>query len=331
MKFSVVIPVYNGEATLRGAVETLRSQDFADWEAVLVDDGSRDGTPDIAAEMARGDSRIRVFRQANAGVSVARNRGLAEARGDWIAWLDADDAYVPGTLARVAALVDAHAGCSAFHFPCLEFSGDGVACRPCPSPAHERFGGRDFSGADAFRILYADAGTAALHWQPWRFVHRRDALPRFRPGVIHEDVDVLPLQMAGLPRVHVARDPFYVYRPARAGAATEFFTPRRVRDILDVTAHVLSDLDAAPLPADSKRGFRATLAYNLFGFWRATPHFPEPDRSELLDAFAAHPEWLLAIAAPPRTAWLKRLLLRMLGPRRAAVLLASLERRPRIP
>ena len=163
-----------------------------------------------------------------------------------------------------------------------------------------------------------------MNWQPWRFVYRRDSRPRFRVGVIHEDVDVLPLQLAGFNRVFIAKEPLYAYLPARAGAATETFTPRRVRDILDVTAHAYAQLDAAGLPADVRRGFASTLACNLFGFYLATPGFPEPDRSELLDAFAAHPEWLRAIDWPPRTAWLKRLLLRVLGVRLAARLVGRL-------
>ena len=68
----------------------------------------------------------------------------------------------------------------------------------------------------------------------------------------------------------------------------------------------------------------STLACNLFGFYLATPGFSEPDRTELLNAFAAHPEWLRAIDWPPRTAWLKRLLLRVLGVRLTARLVGRL-------
>ena len=98
MKMSVVIPVHNGEAHLGDAVKCLQDQDFADWEAVVVDDGSTDATPQIADGLAQKDTRVRVVHQPNGGVSVARNRGLDEARGDWIVWLDADDAYVPGCM-----------------------------------------------------------------------------------------------------------------------------------------------------------------------------------------------------------------------------------------
>ena len=323
MKLSVVIPVYNGEAHLGDAVKCLQEQDFADWEAVVVDDGSTDGTPRLVDELARQEPRVRAVHQPNGGVSVARNRGLDEARGDWIVWLDADDAYVPGALRRIAELADANADCNCLQFPYNTIQPDGLL-HPCVPPAYSEFGGKSYPGHEAFDILFARKNVGGMNWQPWRFVYRRDSLPRFRSGVIHEDMDVLPLQLAGFGRVHIAKEPLYAYLPARAGAATETFTPRRVRDILDVTNNVYSQLAKSNLSDNVKRGFTSTLACNLFGFYLATPGFPEPDRTELLDAFAAHPEWLRAIDWPPRTAWLKRLLLRVLGVRLAARLIGRL-------
>ncbi len=323
MKLSIVIPVFNGESHLGDAIRCLQAQDFADWEAVVVDDGSTDGTPRLVDELARQDPRVRAVHQPNGGVSRARNRGLDEARGDWIVWLDADDSYVPGALRRIAELVDAHADCNCLQFPYQEIQPDG-SLRPYVSAAYSEFGGSSYPGSEAFDILFARANVSGMNWQPWRFLYRRDSLPRFRDGVIHEDMDVLPLHLAGLDKVYIAREPLYAYLPARAGAATETFTPRRVRDVLDVTEHVYAQLDAAALPPAVKQGFRSTLACNLFGFYLATPGFAEPDRSELLDAFAARPGWLRAIAWPPRTAWLKRLLLRVLGIRLTARLVGKL-------
>ncbi len=325
MKFSIVIPAYNAETRLAAAVETLRAQDFTDWEAVIVDDGSTDATAAVAGELARRDDRIRVVRQPNGGVSVARNRGMDEARGDWIAWLDNDDAYVDGALERVAAITDAHSDCSCLQFPYFETQADGSLVR-CGSPAYSRAGGREYSGLEAFDILFARKNLCGLNWQPWRFVYRRSALPRFRKGVIHEDVDVLPLHMARLERVFIASEPFYAYLPAAEGAATAAFTPRRVRDIFDVTEHVYGDLARAALPPAMERGFKSNLACNLFGYYLATPGFAEPDRSELLDAFVKHAEWLRAIDWPPRTAWLKRLMLRVPGVRMTAIIVGALTR-----
>lgn len=94
-RFSVVIPAYNAAATVVRAIESVRSQTWAAHEIIVIDDGSSDDTAGVVA--ALGPS-VKLIRQANAGVSVARNAGAAEATGDWLAFLDADDWYAPDRL-----------------------------------------------------------------------------------------------------------------------------------------------------------------------------------------------------------------------------------------
>lgn len=290
MTFSIVIPVYNGAAHLEQAIRNLEAQAFADWEAVIVDDGSTDGTAEIADRLAAGDARLKVFHQPNGGVSVARNRGLAEATGDWIVWLDADDAWVDGALARLAALVAAHSDCDALVMPNIADLSAGDTAGRTETAA------RELTGAAAFDELYVNPKTCGMYWTCWRFVMKRaSALPQFRARVIHEDLDVLPRYVKALAKVAIADERLYRYTEAREGAATQVFTPRRVRDALDVTAHNFG------------QGFDAMLAYNLWGFYKAAKAFGEPDRSDLLAEFHRHREWLAAVRIPRRTAWLKRL------------------------
>ena len=101
---SVIVPVYQAEAYLEGCIESVKSQTFTDWELILVDDGSRDGSPAICDRGAAEDSRIRVFHKPNGGVSTARNLGLQEARGEYIAFLDSDDRFVARTLETLWSL-----------------------------------------------------------------------------------------------------------------------------------------------------------------------------------------------------------------------------------
>src|ERR1700690_1943654 len=93
---SVVMPVWNGETFLREAIDSILSQTFADFELIIVDDGSTDGTAKILASYP--DARLRVFRLDHAGIVVALNFGAAQARGTWIARQDADDISWPGRL-----------------------------------------------------------------------------------------------------------------------------------------------------------------------------------------------------------------------------------------
>jgi glycosyltransferase involved in cell wall biosynthesis len=94
---SCIVPVYNGERFLAAAVESILGQTRPPLEVIVVDDGSTDRTPEIARSFR---PPVRVIRQANAGPVVARNRGVAESRGDFIAFLDADDLWHPEKLAR---------------------------------------------------------------------------------------------------------------------------------------------------------------------------------------------------------------------------------------
>jgi glycosyltransferase involved in cell wall biosynthesis len=103
---SVVIPLYNKAAYIHRALESVLAQAFADFELIVIDDGSTDGSAD--AVRRHTDPRIRLISQENAGVGAARNRGMAEAKSGWVAFLDADDEWLPGFLAKIVELIGEH-------------------------------------------------------------------------------------------------------------------------------------------------------------------------------------------------------------------------------
>jgi hypothetical protein len=106
VKVSVLMPLYNKAPYVGRALRSIFAQTFADFEVVVVDDGSTDEGPELVADF--GDERVRLFRQANAGPGAARNRGLAEARGQYVAFLDADDEWLPTYLETSVALLEQH-------------------------------------------------------------------------------------------------------------------------------------------------------------------------------------------------------------------------------
>lgn len=97
---SIILPVYNARTDLKRCVQSVLSQTYGDFELILINDGSTDGSAALCDELAAGDSRITVIHQENAGVSVARNTGLDAARGEWVCFVDADDTLEPDMLER---------------------------------------------------------------------------------------------------------------------------------------------------------------------------------------------------------------------------------------
>ena len=103
-RVSFVVPAFNAAGAIAGALESLVAQTCGDWEAVVVDDGSSDGTYEVAEGFAADDARFRVMKQANAGVSCARNAAIRAARGEYLAFLDADDSVEPDFVEKMSAL-----------------------------------------------------------------------------------------------------------------------------------------------------------------------------------------------------------------------------------
>lgn len=110
MRFSVIIPLYNKAPYVRKALASVFAQTYTDYELIIVDDGSTDDSAKIAEEFIDssfplGRAGVGFFRQPNAGVSAARNNGVAQARGEYLAFLDADDWWEPNYLERMAQLI----------------------------------------------------------------------------------------------------------------------------------------------------------------------------------------------------------------------------------
>jgi Glycosyl transferase family 2 len=104
VRVSVVVPLYNKERWIRRALDSISAQNFTDFELLVVDDGSSDGGPQMVSKYA--DSRFRLIMQANAGPGAARNRGIAEAKGEFVAFLDADDEWLPNHLENSVGILD---------------------------------------------------------------------------------------------------------------------------------------------------------------------------------------------------------------------------------
>jgi glycosyltransferase involved in cell wall biosynthesis len=107
VKFSVIIPLYNKAPYIDKALRSVMAQTFADYQVIVVDDGSKDDSADIAERVLSNSSVFfRLIRQENAGVSAARNNGVAASQGDYLCFLDADDWWAPTFLEEMRKLID---------------------------------------------------------------------------------------------------------------------------------------------------------------------------------------------------------------------------------
>lgn len=105
MRFSVVIPLYNKEHYIANTINSVLNQTFQDYELIVVDDGSKDNSYEVAKAAQSQSERVKLIHQENQGVAVARNIGVENARGEYIAFLDADDCWYPNYLETIDALI----------------------------------------------------------------------------------------------------------------------------------------------------------------------------------------------------------------------------------
>jgi glycosyltransferase involved in cell wall biosynthesis len=104
--FSVLIPLYNKERSIKNTIQSVLDQNFNDFEIIVVNDGSTDNSPEIVKQFV--DPRIRLIHQENQGVSAARNRGIKEAKYEWIAFLDGDDLWREDHLETVKNMISSY-------------------------------------------------------------------------------------------------------------------------------------------------------------------------------------------------------------------------------
>lgn len=112
--FSVVIPLYNKEDTILRTLRSIVGQTFSDYEVIVVDDGSKDHGASVVETFSRKTTGIRLVKEQNSGVSVARNRGVREAKGRYIAFLDADDEWKRGFLEECSKILRQHPNAMVF-------------------------------------------------------------------------------------------------------------------------------------------------------------------------------------------------------------------------
>lgn len=175
---SVLVPVYNVAAWLPRCLDSICAQSYENLEILCVDDGSTDESPSILAAYAARDSRIKVIRQQNGGLSAARNTALEHATGEWVAGVDSDDYLEPDIFRRAVACVSESVDMVAFGVRCV-WDEAGIAPK-----VFEQF------SADQVLPMSVEQ-AASMHVCFWNKIWRRSMIEenriRFPHGLVHED------------------------------------------------------------------------------------------------------------------------------------------------
>jgi len=222
---SVVMPMFNAALTVRRALESVRGQTYAAWEAICIDDASTDDT--AARVAALDDSRIRVIRlDHNGGPARARNLGIAAAKGELVAFLDADDEWLPDKLARQVASFEADAGLALAVADMRVTTVDGragssVYARQPPVP-----------GAEAWKTLLASSFVATSAAMTRRAL--LDQVGGFDPDLVTGEDQDLFIRLALAGRVHAIPDQLAVYH----WMPRSYSTGHAARQAADVIAMV---------------------------------------------------------------------------------------------
>lgn len=255
---SVIVPAYNAERWLEAAVASVTAQTVCDWELVLVNDGSTDGTPALCDRLAAGDRRIRALHTPNGGLSTARNNGLNVAAGEWITFLDADDLLHPEFLETMLAVAD-RTGADIINCGLLEF--EGVHC-PFPRNINQD----NFTVYDTVTALrMAMYQRAGIHTSAWGKLYKRCLWEseRFTPGIWYEDLDVFYRIWSQSDKFVQIRAGMYGYRQ-HGESFLHKYVPGRL-NVLKVTERMEQWVAAHhPELTGAARDRRMSAAFNMF-------------------------------------------------------------------
>ena len=264
-EISVIVPIYNTDSFLEECLESIAAQTFQDFEAILVDDGSTDSSARIAEGFVKRDSRFRLISQHNLGLSEARNTGLRNARGNWIAFVDSDDVLSPDflkTLWQAAIEMDVPVVASrmiafAHQVPRKKF-GTGI---PKRIPGEESL----------VRAFYQNA---VPDFSAWNKLYKKSLWEnrKFPPGIYFEDMATIPAVLHEAAHVGICKAPLYFYRKHRTSILASPYTLKKA-ELLDIAEKNLETF--GPVSPRVRKAAESLLVSASFSILMRTPQSGE--------------------------------------------------------
>ncbi|MGW0791831.1 bifunctional glycosyltransferase/CDP-glycerol:glycerophosphate glycerophosphotransferase [Streptomyces sp. NPDC002911] len=319
-RLTVVVPLFNVEQYLGACLESLAGQTMADLEVVMVDDGSTDGSADVAMDFSRRDTRFKLIRQKNAGLGAARNAGAGQAHpeAEFLAFVDSDDVVPTGAFARMLGELDV-SGSDFATGNVLRLRANGALeqapmfRRPMERPRRATHVTRDW-------ILLGDRIACNKVFRKAFWDQHAFAFPT---GVLYEDISVvLPAHFLAR-SVDVVGEPVYHWRDRDGSITSRRAVARGIRDRVTAVSTVSRFLADREMPEAKRRYDGHALSGDLWLFIEALPHGDESFHEAFLthaNAFAdtVEPAVLEALPLHLRVKW------QLIRERRTAELLAML-------
>ncbi len=244
-KLSVIIPVYKVEDYLERCLKSVLSQDYSDFEVILVDDGSPDRCPQICDELASHDSCITVIHKKNGGLSSARNEGIKVANGQFVVFLDSDDQWAQNKLSPIMEQVLTNKAQMTF-FPSMSLYEDaGFFVRE--SHGFYNYGKETLSPLQIYPILiqYGD-----LHEQACTKIIETDFIRKnnlyFKEGILGEDTEWFFRVLRKDVTISITNICLYIYTEGRIGSIVNSASTRSVRDTLSTIRSSIDYYDCNP-------------------------------------------------------------------------------------
>lgn len=259
---SVIIPVYNTRTYLGKCLDSLRNQTLRDWEAILVDDGSTDGSDEVLKAYTETDERFRYVRQPNGGLSVARNTGLSLVRGTYVAFLDSDDWFLSvDCLEQLCkAAQTSEADMAVGHTRSVYPDGRQIEWGTVQEGLFTV--GQVYTGGEYFaRCFTEDAYVPMVYNYLYSSAFLQQNLLSFEPGLIHEDELWTPMALTSAWKVVYTNVAHYAYRQ-REGSIMQATMAEKRASSLSVIVRKLRDY-ALQFTGDSEGKTRRALLQDV--------------------------------------------------------------------
>ena len=258
--FSIIIPLYNTQDYIKDCCESILSQTFTNYECLIVDDGSTDNSFEICSKYA--SQNIRIMRQKNMGLSIARNNGILEAKGDYIVFLDSDDIfYDSNSFSNLYTLIKNNSGCNVvFHSHLFSFAENTVLTNYDTINLNNTC-----LDIVSFVKLNFDRNSRTL-LTAWSFTANRKFLLQnnlfFKENIVHEDSHFVPRLLCLIDKILINHNYFYGYRRNRVGAITYSISEKRLLDMMIIIQELME------MHKDEKKPYNKKIhAYFCRNLW----------------------------------------------------------------